>query len=421
MTACDGRLGNLRWSLETAGPYVPSAGTGWAEDVPTWSDRLAIIEQIDPSGLVHAKIEPSRVVQYMHEGTEHIPGTYSGSFTVKLHLTGHGSATTGATAMRSLMKFLGWVLGNSQVSAATGDTLTGGTASVPTTTLATGFDAGSLPRIGVFGDGDGNGQFVAVGSHAANNLTLKTAIDGAPVNGALLHSSELAYVAATTCELQGARFLWQSADQQYVTRGCFPMGYRFVGLGPGELPGLEVTIGVSYWAPVAETFPTTDTFDSGSGPFNPAPNTLGTFFYNSHGTATRNLLTVRGMSIESTLAVDPIPGYGGLWPGQNIVGARRKSGNLYLDLEFDAAGASANPDWYAAWLTGGKKHGLATLCAAAGQAMGFRFPCMRIVGNRPTQAQLNGFNSVKVRFALYADETVTTDELTLSPLVVAAA
>lgn len=414
MTACDGRLGNIRWSLETA-------NTGWAEDVSTWTDRLPLIDQIDPGGLVHAKIEPNRVVQYMHEGTEHIPGTYSGSFTIKLYLTGHGSATSGATSMRSLMKLIGWFMGGSQVSAAAGDTITGGTATVPTTTAANGFDAGSLPRIGVFGDGDGNGQFAAVATHAGNSLTLKTAIDGVPVNAAVVHSSELAFVAATTCEIQSARFLWQSADQQYLARGCFPMSYRFSGLGPGELPMFEGTVGVSYWSPAAETFPITDTFDGGSGPFNPAPNTLGSFFYNAYGTATRNLLTVRTMSIETGLAVEPILGYGGVWSGQNIVGARRKSGSLYLDLEFDAAGASANPDWYAAWLTGGKKHALATLCSAPGQANAFRMPCMRLVGNRPTQAQLNGFNSVKVRFALYADEATTTDELTLSPLVLAAA
>jgi hypothetical protein len=415
MTACDSRLQNLRFSLETA-------NTGWAENVSTWSDRLALIEPIDVSGLKHTKIDPGRVVQYMHEGTAHIPGTYSGQFRVRLYLTGHGSATTGATAMRSLMKFIGWCLGASQVAASSGDTITGGTATVPTTTAANGFDAGALGRIGVTGDGDGNGQFVAIGGHAANSLTLKTGIDDVPANGALLHSAELAYVAVTTCEMQGARFAIATADQQYIARGCFPMNPRFTTLGPGELPVFEVDIGVSYWAPANDTFPTTDTFDSGSGPFNPAPNTLGSFFFQDHGTATRNLLTLRTISVEVNMPVEPIMGYGGVWSGQNIVGARRRSGVIYLNLELDAAGVEAgNPAQFAAWLTAGKKHALLTLCSAAGQANGFYWPCVRYVGDRPVQIDRAGFNGIRVRLAAYANETVTTDELTLSPMVVAAA
>jgi hypothetical protein len=406
MTACAYDKQALLWEPETSAAL-------WAEALDTTQYRIPICGPVEVR-LTQDKLDPGRVTQYMGDGTEWVPGPMGGTITFDVWLTGHGSTTEGATGTTDLWRLLGWMIGATQVSASSGDTITGGTASVPTTTGANGFDNCSLARIGTLGDTRGNGQFAAVATHAANTLTLLTAIDGAPSNGDKLYSAELAYAAETTCDIIGGRFKLLTADNQYLARGCFPMSIEFPDLDTGVLPRARCTVGVSWWKPISETWPNTTAGDT----FSPGNITGGSFFFQTQGTATRVKLEVRKFSVQHALNTKPFPGPGGVNPNQVIVGAKRLSGTTRVSAVVDANGASTAPTHWQNHDNGGKWHGLRTFSPGVGSALAMRFPCLRYIGQRPTQVNNDGRNGVAIDFQALTGPT-TTDELTLSRFVMA--
>jgi hypothetical protein len=401
MAVLSSTLGALRWETEST----------WGENSGFSSPkRIPIISPIDFSGLNQDRMQASRVVQYRNAGTESIPGPTEGSFTFRTYITGHGSTTSGATAATDQGTLLGWIFGAVQVAAANGTTLTGGTAAAPTTTASGTFDAGSLCRIGAANDNRGNGQWAAIGTHVTTTLNLNTAIDGAPSNGDVLFSAEVISTLETSGSLTSAKFQAQTGDMQILMHGCYPQAVKISGTGNGELLQLEVTIGVSWWEPVADTFPTTTSVDT----FTPSPNSNGSFFFNAHGTATRAELAIRSMTIDYTLGVQPLRSPDGVKQYQTITSAKRVPDALSIEIVVDAEGADATPTYYDAWLTGGKFHALYSATTATGQAVGFYFPCLRYIGARPIQVANDNVNAIRLRFVAYANDTVTTDDLTLS-------
>ncbi len=405
-----GSLGAITYEAE-------SSAANWAEEVTTFAThRLPIIGAVDVSGLVHEKVESNRVEQYRNAGSQWILMTQSGQFSMTVDLVGHGVTTVGSPSLDALETFWGIVLGNAALSAAASTTLTGGTAAAPTTTASATFAAGSIAWIGALGDGDGNGQAYAVGTHATTTLNLIGALDDIPANGAVLAPAVNIYPSSSPTSaiaITGTRFLLQTANLQYRCHGCWPMSVSFSGLNTGERPQATITWGVSRWAYSTATFPSTVT----SNQYNPSPVAAGSFDIQDVGTTTRNKRSIRNFTLDYTLGVEPLMGPGGVSAYQKIVGARRIDDKCTISWTEDADAATTTPvlPGYGTGTT--SKHGLYTLSTTAGSRVAFFWPKL-CVTNVATQAVDSNINRLTITAAAYTGGTLTSD-LTRAMMVMA--
>lgn len=403
-------LGAVRYDAEAS----------WSEISSTYQYRLASLDAVDASGLMHAKIPAARTVQRLQDGTMPIRGVMGGSFKIRLWLAGHGSTTAGATTTTDLARLLGYVIGNNTASAAAGTTITGAASTTTSlnVTAATGFTAGSMGFLGVLNDGGGGGQAFVLSAHTASVITLLTAVGAAPAAGAVVYSSELVYPYenASAASVTGLRFHLMTANQQYGCHGCYPTSVSFNGLGPGETPAVEITFGVSWWEPLAETFPTTTSVDA----FNPAPVAAGSFYLQQRGTTTRATYSIRSFTLNYEIGVEPKRGPGGINAFQDIIGAERTPSRISLQVSVDAQTASTSPTWPAAWDSDTQfYHGLYTLSAAtSGKQIAFYWPNLCISQNKTVQFAESNLNKERIDFDAYTSTTVTTD-LTASAMRIA--
>lgn len=369
--------------------------------------RMNLVDPVDLGGLSHEKLEPGRTTQFLHDGTPHITGPMGGQVVTKHYLTGHGSATSGATALTSLATLLQYVVGAAAVSAASGSTFTGGTASVPTTTASGTFSAGSLCRMGTKGDGRGDGQFLAIATHTGTNMTLLTAAPAAPSNGDVLHSAEMVSVLelpASLANMTGLTWRFFTANLQYDCHGCFATGYRITTPVNGGLPMIEITWSVSWWEAISATFPTATAGEM----FQPAPcGPGGSVYVQAKGTVTRATRTITSFAITVDLNTQPIRAPGGVSVYQSIVGARRAKPNISVEWEEEAPAASTTPQSDTDWDE--QKHVLLTCSPVSGQALAFYFPRLCPMGPKPTQGEADGLNRQPRRYAAYTGDTQTTD------------
>jgi hypothetical protein len=398
----------------TLGAICYEAESSWAEDVTTFATaRLPVLDEVDTSGLTWRKDAPGLVMQYRSDGAPHILMTMGGSFKTKFYLPGHGSTTAGAVTITALETLLGTVFGNAAIGPA-GTTCTGGTATVPTTTASGTFSAGALCRIGALGDAAGNGQMAAIGSHVTTSLTLLTALDGSPANGAVLYSVCNIYpsVTPTTSAITGLRFLISKANLRYEAHGCFPMSATITGLNTGEKPVIEIDWGVSWWRHSTATFPSavTQTAD------NPAPVAAGSFFCQTVGTATRAKRTVREVSLTYTLGIAPVMAPGGVNAYQAITGAVRVDDKVQWSWVEDADANTASPALGGFYESTNRKHILYTLNTIDGKSVGIYTRSCCIADGYPVQFTREGRNSVRIVADAYVGPT-TTNDLTLSPFL----
>jgi len=391
--------------------YSPESS--WAETSTTFSTRLPVVGAVDVSGLQQAKLDTMRVVQLAQGAEAQVTGFQGGSFKTKLWLPGHGSTTSGATSATSIPTLLAYAL--AQGSGATppaGTTLTGGTATAPTTTASATFTAGQLCRIGANGDSRGNGQFYAVTSHVTTTLNLKTGMSGAPSNGDVLYSAETIYISElpSTTSITGLRFTAMSANLQYNMHGCWAKSISFGIPVNGELPFVEIEWGVSRWTYGNATFPTTTTPEN----FAPAPGggAGASFFFNTYGTATRATRSIRAntnAAINVALNNIPIIGVGSVGTTQAIVGCQRGPAKITFEWTEDAPTVTTSPQLETDFET--ISHGLLTLSNTAGTAMGLYMPKMIPTGSKPVQFNDGGINRIKHTYQCAADETQTTNLL----------
>ena len=396
-----GSLGSICYETESS----------WAVDTTTFTTlRLPITAPVDCSALVHNKVDSSRVVQYRNDGTQWILATQGGSFKTKMMLPGHGSSTSGATTITALETLLGLVFGNAAVSAASGTTLTGGTASIPTTTASGTFSAGSVAFIGALNDARGNGQAAAIGTHSALNLNLLTAIGGAPSNGDVLYSSTMIYPSEspTSTSPTSLRFLLQTANLMYECHGCWPMSVSLSGLNPGEIPSIEITWGVSWWRYSTSTFPSTVATDTS----NPSAVAAGSLFVQDNGTVTRAARTARNFSIDYTLGMEVLKGPGGVNAYQDIVGARRTPDSIKVSWTEDADAATTSPVLPGFGTASTFKHILWTSATVAGARIAIYLPrvCVTNVATQKVDQNLNRLSCDGMAYT----STTTTNDLTLS-------
>jgi len=397
------------------GAICYEAESSWAEIVQTYATfRLPIIGAVDISGLTHDSQAPGRLEQYKGAGGQWVKMCMGGSFSMTLDLTGHGSTMAGSPSLEQIETFLGIVFGNAALSLATSQTCTGGTIAVPTMSGATGVSAGGLVRIGALGDGDGNGQFYSVATHAGSALTLHGELDGAPANGAVVYPVAQIYPssAATSSAITGTRFLLHTANDQVGCHGCYPMSVSFTGLNTGERPQMSITWGVSWWEYDDQTFPSAVTCDQ----FNPAPVAAGSFNVQTIGTTTRNARSIRGFSLEYNLATMAIEGPGGVHASQKVIGATRGDHSVAISWTEDADANTLTPTLPGYWSSTNSKYVVYTLSTTNGSAVGFKFPKVCFKDPHPSQKAENDRNRRTINAQAYTSDT-TTSALTLASMV----
>lgn len=407
MTTIGSAYGAIKYSAESA----------FGEDVDTCSLRIPIINRVDLSGIQQSLIEPGNVKQRMNDGVQHILGAWGGSFTTEFMLAGAGGSCSGAVPTATeLITLLGIVFGNTAASASSGTTLTGGTATVPTTTASGTFSAGSMCRVGALQDGDGEGQAYAIATHVTTNLTLLNGLLGAPVNGAVMYTGRMVYpseTAGTAATVSSVRMQLFTANEQILCHGVYPTGATLTGLSAGENPKLSITWGVAWAESKASTFPITETTDTAPG----MTTAGGSLFFNAAGTATSALKTARQFELNINMNVVPLLGTGGVNNYQSIVGCRRIGLGATMSWVEDAGVASTTPTYQTIWETDDTSrlfyHACYTLNTRNGGSFGVYFPRLRPIGQRPMQMDVNGVNCIKPSFEALTS-TVTTSELTLS-------
>ncbi len=407
MTTLGSQYGSIRYATETT----------FGEDVDTVSNRIPIIGRVDLSGLTHPMIDPGTTKQYFNDGSQRILGTMGGSFTTEFMLTGAGASTSGAVpTVTEFITLLGAVIGNTAASASSGTTLTGGTATVPTTTASGTFSAGSMCRVGAAQDGDGEGQFYAIATHVTTTLTLLNGLWGAPVNGAVMYTGRMVYpyeTVSTGTPITGLKFQLHTANYQALCHGCWPTSVSLSGLGPSQQPKMSITWGLSWFEFKASTFPVTTTTDTTPG----MSVAGGSLFMNDVGTATSALVTgMRDFEFNLSLNCVPLMGTGGVNNYHAIVAAKRLGLSAQVVITEDAEAATTTPTRFTHQQTDDNtrtnKHICYSLNTRNGGSFGIYCPNMRLADN-PVITEMDGINVVKTTWDCLRG-TTTTNDLTLS-------
>jgi len=391
-------LGAMRFADESS----------WGESSTTFDERLEIIAPIDVSGLEQALELVDPVTQYQNDGGLPMRGVQSGSFSVSLYLCGHGSATTGAISATAEENFISRCLGVLDVTNDGGTVAATTNANQFTETDAT-FSAGGLLRAGTIGDGRGNGQYIAVKN--ASTMLMHTALDGSPDAGDVLYAPAMIYPneGGTASSITSQRIEIITANQSYHCFGCYPTAVAISGLNPGEIPKIDITMGVSRWNSYNSTFPTATSVNS----FVPAPCAAGSFFFGEFGSDTRTTYDIRDFSMSIEMAVSELRGPGATNAHQVIVGAKRTRCQASFSFTIDAEAANTTTfetKWNTSELSQSFKHCLYTCSSGRdGSTVGIYFPRVHISGGRPTQADLNGINSQTINCRALTSSAASTN------------
>lgn len=380
----------------------------WGEDVTTFGTRLPVLGMVDASGLTQDMANPMRTVQYRNQVTPGVKSIMGGSFKLKFWLTGHGSTTAGAVTLNSLETLLGLVLGNAAAASSSGTTAAAGSTTTSINTASSGtYSAGALVRIGSLGDARGGGQFYPISGHALTVMTSLVATPAAPNAADVIYNPVNVYPSELPASntITGMRFLLQTANLEFECHGCYATAIAISGLNTGELPSIEITFSVSWWRFSTATFPSANSVTA----FAPAPVAAGSMFLNTVGTATRATRTVRDFQLAYSLGIAPQTGPGGANAYQAIVGCYRTPDTLSVTWMEDSEAATASPVLAGYWDGTGTYHLCYSFSAADGSAMGVYFPYLTPDGARPTQANRNGINAVKLQLTGGTGNTTTTD------------
>lgn len=388
--------------------------SAWCGASTTYGSRLAVLGEVDFSGLSQTKDDPERTVQYMQEGTMPIRGVKGGSFTTDIWIPGHGTATdSGTPSAEEHETVLGYVLGNCTAGGAATSSSGSGSATAPTTNAVSGLTAGQIVWAGVKGDGRADGQAAVVSTHATSVLTLLTEMPTTLNASDAIASSVMVYFTETpsSAAVSSVRMRGLTADQQMAMRGMWPQSLSVQGLNPQEKPRAAISWGVSDWDPVSATFPSSTSVDS----FNPAPCAGGSLFFQARGTATRQTYQCRAFSVSIDLGIQPVMGPGGNGASQVVVGAVRGPATITATFTVDSESATASPTWAGRWDSDSQFYHL--LFNANGNVSGKRvamyMPNCCITDRKPVQVAQNGINRETITVRAYMG-TDTTSELTRS-------
>lgn len=388
-----------------------SAESAFCENVSTFATALPLVGTVDVTGLGREMVHIDHIRQFAHDGAQDVAMPFVGrSIQMSGNLTGLGGSAAGAAPASDMVTFLALLTG--ATSAFTpGGTFTGGTALIPTTSMANGVPAGGLVRGGAIADGRVGGQWLAVATHAASALTLSIGAAAAPAAADVLYSSRMVYPNESSPAFDQPghfRMRIQTSNGHFDCRGCYLMTLALNGLSPGEIPTWTATIGVSHVQTTSSTFP------SATRPqrFAPTPAVTGSLVMARVGETTRRLESARSFALTLGDTGEGLVGTGGNFEGQLYQDCRRKPGRITIDMVVDAeptgtyfwnSEALIDPNAAGYW------QALYTVSALNGRAVGIYFPKLKMSNVVPMQIQDNAYNRVRVNFDALAGDDNTSE------------
>ena len=351
------------------------------------------------------------------------PGIKEVQLEYETYWAGLAAGGAGSLTHSQITTMLGNELGDGAPAGNTGTTISGvaSTATVLGVAAATGVAAGGVIRVGVKGDGRGDGQAVAISATDAgptpDTITLLTACPAAPTtNGDVVHACINNYH-AEGATLSSYRFLglYSTATHQYLMTGMMLDGLEFsIPIGSNDLPKIKWRWKGCYWRPLTTTFP-----DATAIPAHDcAPVAGGSVFINDFATATRATITPSQIDLTIDMHLAPIIGPPSTAGGsrQVITGFTRAAFDVGVRCRIPATQA------YSTWwgLENGSltyKHLLFSANPTNKRAVGFYLPRIFPSGQDPTQPVAENEQNYVDVFATATESTTTTSALTRASLV----
>lgn len=325
----------LSYSVETAD----------VEDVDTYATRLQLAGPVDVSGLHQDYLDRKGAEQRMGEGQTRVPGPQTPELSFPMWAYGHGAAANGALTAKPLHTLLGMWLGNVDAAQVGGSLTSAGSVSAITSTNTTLKQAG-LARVGVYSDARAKGVPTVLAG-ATSPYTLNVNLPGAPNSGDAIYAAVMVYPSQTKAIAQTkiARFLAQSGNYQWRTRGCFATSIKLSGLNEGELPRFDFGVSGMLFDFKAATFPSaTATNDYAPGAVAGGGLVI---LPNNAGTRTNfEIAEPRDFTVDIKQDIYIVPGNGGTYPYRTRQGFVRRNCMAHVSVKIPSEAATTAPTWY---------------------------------------------------------------------------
>lgn len=363
--------------------------TVFGEFSGSFPTRIEITEPIPGTSFTQELLSAERVTQYQNDPAKSVLAAIGGEFTVNKYLTGAGELGVAAKPATDLYSLLLPVVGLGLSSNVGGVVGAGATTSSVTVTGAT-IANGSLVRIGVLGDGRGDGQFYRVDDFTADVATLASGCAVAPADGDLVYPALLIYPDDDPCQqFTGQRFELGSPNDQIQAFGCYPSSLSFSGLSASELMAVAIGYTVAHWRRPSSPLTWPDT--SPSDEKDAVTTGGGSFVLHLAGSPARVTFEAVQTAIDATFEAVPTEAASGFHPQQRVVGAVRAETNVSKTVTIDAPIAGTNPLWDH-WNDRDDLFSLSTFAAVDGRSVGICIPNGFADGAAPVQQDLNGRN-----------------------------
>lgn len=374
----------------------------------TWTDNIPILDAIFemPHERIQDAAAQSRIAK---RGMSHIGAHNPGTLTFRVYNSGHLSTAAGSLTETWLQRLMGDGLRGNNV-AEVGTTISGTSSAVARLDVADSstYPVGGICRVGVKGDGRGDGQAVAVASitnGAPDTIVLLTDTPAAcTTNGDVVYGVQMSYFDEDAAQIT-KRFamLHAGTGEQWVAFGCELASIKLT-FPFGQSPEIEFVYKVADYKRVAITFPNATAL----GDNYCAPVAGGSFFINDVATTTRATINPSSVELNISLGLEATPGSGTGEYGY-VTGWVRTGFNATVTVKIPWQ-TSFETWWDTANGSLTAKHCLFTASATNGRAVGFRCPRLLPMGQRPNLPEaVNGQTYTTVMFE--CDEGTTTNDL----------
>lgn len=369
------KLQQLLYADESSFAENAESGTPtWSKNIPFKDATLTLNQDRIPDGSHQPRL---------HERYPGHPGVRTATLQFKSYFRGHGGTAAGALTTTWLQELIADGLGGGNTSQV-GSTLSAGSTAASLISSGATFVAGGIVRVGIKGDGRGDGAAVLISSVSGATATLATDLPGTPNAGDAVYATQVSYVdegaAAATKRFM---VLHNDTNAQWVIFGA-ELDQIVAAFPIGGMPEVTLTYQAAYWRRVARTFPDSTTLENEDA----APVAGGRFYINDTGTTTHAVITPSEINLTLNTALQPVVGPGGAGTYQHITGWRRTMWNA--DLEVKIPWDTTYETW---WDTANGSLTYKTIVFGAnhtdGRAVGFAMPRVFPAGNRPNIVESN--------------------------------
>lgn len=290
--------------------FSNAAESGWnAADNTAYKLRVAAYEDaLTQDGL------PDETLQTrMHSTPAPIEGLRVGTQSITAYAGGAWSNIETAPHIVLARDSLGGL-----VSARTGRTTTadagGSTVNVPITDATTYCNVGMALKVGVKGDGGGDGQVAPINAVAATYAELSLALPGAPSAGDTVVISDTVHLDEdATQRYVDTVIIGHGTANQKASIGAAVVLSSITGMATGELPKMEFELTPADWKWLPSNERTSLTRSKTPQGTNPAfERGIGMVHIGDFGDSTRAVMKCGDLTFTPGVAHEPLPGPGGV-------------------------------------------------------------------------------------------------------------